>query len=200
MLPGSWRARAALSTILVALSVSGVLFVPIAADARPIDTLIVGGRSMGSLSLREARTTVEATAGGGKTIQSAAGVQVEFYRHLSLVVSYRSGRVAAVSATDLVYGWTPRTILYHTKSDVRVGASFNKFAAHYPHRRCRSATYMGGANGTTPFDVHQCIVIAAHGNFTWFEFNGPASQEPDCDTIGVGLKSGLAAEESAPLR
>jgi len=191
------------TAMLVALGVSGALLVPLVANARAFSRLIVGGRSVGPVRLGERRAAVEAVAGAGKHLQSAPGVDVEFYKYpVSLEVTYRSGRVAGVTATKLVSctgGCTAAVAFYHTKNGLYVSDPFNDFAARYPHRRCRSATYMGGADGTTPYDVHLCIVIAANGNFTSFEFNGPASQEPQGDAIGVGLKSGLAALESTPL-
>jgi hypothetical protein len=188
-----------LLAVIVVTGAFGALLPPLVADANtPSKYLVVAGRSIGRVSLGERQANVEAISGPGTKINSRGG-DIRFYKHLQLVVNYGSGRVALVQATDLVYGWTPGVALYQTKSGIGVNSSFNTFAARYPHRRCRSASYMGGTDGNTPYNVHQCIVVAKTGNWTVFSFTGPAGEVPDCNTIGVGVKSRLAAEESAPL-
>jgi len=188
-------------TVIVAGGIAGALCLPHSAGARAqLDYRIVAGHSIGPVTLGESRVRVEAIAGAGRRNATAPGAPTEeFYLRLKLVVSYRSGRVVAVSADSFEYDATPGVALYHTTPDVGVGTSFTRFAALYPHRRCRSVSYMGGPQGNEPFDSHLCIVVTTHGNFTAFGFTGPASEVPDCDIITVGVRSELRAAESQPI-
>jgi hypothetical protein len=178
--------------VLIAAGISGLLVIAFAANARALpkegEYLIVPGKSIGPVRLGESRAGAQAVLGREEKLKSAAP-DVHYYPSRALFVDYRGGLVVEIRDSYAAPGQPIIVSIYHTKRNFGLGDEFNRFASLFPARSCSSFTYKGGPMGDEEYVDTNCRVRAKDGNYTDFDFVGPASGERDCYGITVYAKS-----------
>jgi hypothetical protein len=149
--------------------------------------IVLGGR-FGLLSLGEQKTSAVAVAGLERKGLNTIG-DTHYYPHLgALLVTYLNGKVASILlSTATPYMSNPGAFLYSTTTHpkIQMGDAFTVFRSAFHSAPCEVKAIGHGS----PNDFTICIVNGPHGNFTVFEFLGPAGAVPDLYGIGMGVQS-----------
>jgi hypothetical protein len=174
------------------LVVTGAIVVALAgnaavAGAKRTSFLIVPGKSIGPIRIGESEHAARAALGREQKLEGAP--DVHYFPHLALFVNFSAGRVAEVRAALSAPGSPTILYKYETKKHFGLINRFNLFKSLYPRHSCKTFGYKGGPDGDQPYDNTNCRVREAGGNYTDFDFVGPANAEPDCYGITVYAKS-----------